>query len=111
MEFQTFSAVIDTFAAISFSASGALVASRKGLDVLGFMWLGVLTGVGGGTVRDLVLGAPVFWIVNSDYLTACLVTSMIVYLAAPLIESRLTWCFGPTRWVSPLSPWRGPQRL
>jgi len=90
MEFQSLSAVIDIFAAISFSASGALVASRKGLDVLGFMWLGVLTGVGGGTVRDLVLDAPVFWIDNPYYLTVCLVTSLIVYLVAPFIESRFT---------------------
>lgn len=90
VEIQNFIAFVDIFAAVSFAATGALVASRKGLDILGFMWLGVLTGVGGGTVRDLVLDAPVFWVVNSDYLTICLVTATIVYFAAPRIESRHT---------------------
>ena len=46
---------VDILAAIVFAVSGALVASRKGMDVMGFMWLAVITGVGGGTVRDLIL--------------------------------------------------------
>lgn len=90
VEIQNLIAFLDIFAAVSFAATGALIASRKGLDILGFMWLGVLTGVGGGTVRDLVLGAPVFWVVDSNYLTICLVTATLVYFAAPRIESRTT---------------------
>lgn len=90
MEFQNLTAFIDIFASASFAATGALVASRKGLDILAFMWLAVLTGVGGGTVRDLVLGAPVFWIVSPSFLTTCLITAVVVYLAAPRIESRYT---------------------
>jgi uncharacterized membrane protein YeiH len=43
--------VFDILAAVVFAVSGALVASRKGMDVMGFMWLAVITGVGGGTVR------------------------------------------------------------
>ena len=39
--------------------SGALVASRKGLDMIGFMWLAVITGIGGGTLRDMILDVPV----------------------------------------------------
>ena len=42
--------VFDVLAAVLFAVSGALVASRKGMDVVGFMWLAVITGVGGGTV-------------------------------------------------------------
>ena len=87
--------VIDVLAVIVFAASGALVASRKGLDVLGFMWLAVLTGVGGGTVRDLILDVPVFWLDNPAPLAACLVTAVIVHFTAPLVESRLRlllWC-------------------
>ena len=54
----------DVLAAIVFAVSGALVASRKGLDVMAFMWFAVITGVGGGTVRDLILNVPVFWVQN-----------------------------------------------
>ena len=52
--------VFDILAAVVFAVSGALVASRKGMDVIGFMWLAVVTGVGGGAVRDLILDVPVF---------------------------------------------------
>ena len=71
-----------------FAASGALVASRKRLDVMGFMWLAVVTGVGGGTVRDLVLGAPVFWVQNPAYVSACLLTAVVMHFLAPLVEPR-----------------------
>lgn len=81
-------AIIDILAVIVFAASGALVASRKGLDILGFMWLAVLTGVGGGTVRDLILDVPVFWLDNPTPLAACLITAAIVHFTAPLVESR-----------------------
>lgn len=88
MENFNLSTFFDILAAVSFAATGALVASRKGLDVVGFMWLAVLTGVGGGTVRDLMLGAPVFWIENTYHIVACLLTALVIYLAAPVIESR-----------------------
>ena len=63
--------VFDVLAAIVFAVSGPLVASRKGMDVMGFIWLAVVTGVGGGTVRDLILGVPVFWVQNPVYVSAC----------------------------------------
>ncbi|MEZ5565860.1 MAG: trimeric intracellular cation channel family protein [Gammaproteobacteria bacterium] len=80
--------VIDILAVVVFAASGALVASRKGLDLLGFMWLAVLTGVGGGTVRDLILDVPVFWVSSPAHVAACLLTAVIVYFTAHLVESR-----------------------
>ena len=76
------------FAAVLFAASGSLVASRKRLDVMGFMWLAVVTGVGGGTVRDLVLGVPVFWVQSPVYVSACLVTAVAMHFLAPLVEPR-----------------------
>ena len=80
--------VFDVLAAIVFAVSGALVASRKGLDVVAFMWFAVITGVGGGTVRDLILDVPVFWVQNPIYITACLVTAVGIHFVAPLVESR-----------------------
>jgi uncharacterized membrane protein YeiH len=44
------------------AASGALSASRKQLDPVGFILIASVTAFGGGTVRDLILGAPVFWL-------------------------------------------------
>ena len=78
----------DVLAAIVFAVSGALVASRKGLDVMAFMWFAVITGVGGGTVRDLILNVPVFWVQDPVYVSACLVTAVVMHFVAPLVESR-----------------------
>lgn len=80
--------LFDILAAVVFAVSGSLVASRKGMDVMGFMWLAVITGVGGGTVRDLILGVPVFWVQNPVHVSACLVTAVAMHFVAPRVESR-----------------------
>lgn len=72
-----------------FAATGALAASRKQLDMIGFLFLAAITGIGGGTVRDLVLGqAPVFWVRNPNYLLISAGVAMAVYFTAHLVESR-----------------------
>ena len=78
----------DILAAVVFAVSGTLVASRKGMDVMGFMWFAVITGVGGGTVRDVILNVPVFWVQNPAHVSACLVTAVVMHFVAPLVESR-----------------------
>ena len=80
--------VFDVLAAVVFAVSGALVASRKGLDVMAFMWFAVITGVGGGTVRDLILNVPVFWVQNPIHVSACLMTAVLMHFVAPRVESR-----------------------
>ena len=72
----------DVLAAIVFAVSGAVVASRKNLDVMGFMWFAVITGVGGGTVRDVILNVPVFWVENPVHVAACLVTAVVMHFVA-----------------------------
>ena len=80
--------VVDLAAAMVFAVSGALVASRKEMDIVGFVWLGIVTGVGGGTVRDLVLGAPVFWVQDATPVVVCIVTAVVVHFTAHLAQSR-----------------------
>ena len=54
---------VETVGVAVFALSGALVAARKGMDPFGFALLATVTGVGGGTLRDLLIGAdPVFWV-------------------------------------------------
>ena len=71
-----------------FAATGALAASRKQLDIIGFLFFAGVTGTGGGTLRDLVLGAPVFWVLNPAYVVVCAAVAIIVYFSAHLVESR-----------------------
>ena len=54
---QPFITVLDWFGLCVFAVTGALVASRKEMDIVGFALLGSVTGIGGGTIRDVLLGA------------------------------------------------------
>ena len=89
MLFDTAAAALDWLGVIVFAISGALVASRKQMDVVGFALLGTATGIGGGTLRDLLLGqGPVFWVQEPAYLVVCVVVSGAVFLTAHIPQSR-----------------------
>lgn len=79
---------LDLASVVVFAITGALVASRKQMDIVGFLWLGVVTGVGGGTVRDLLLGVPVFWVIDATPLVLCLTTAAVVHFSAHFVASR-----------------------
>jgi uncharacterized membrane protein YeiH len=73
-----------------FAASGALVAAAKRQTLVTFIFFAVITGVGGGTVRDLLIGAPVFWISQNRVLLICLAAALLVWmLPRRLLEGRL----------------------
>jgi uncharacterized membrane protein YeiH len=71
-----------------FAATGALAASRKQLDIVGFIFLASVTGIGGGTFRDLILDVPVFWVLDHAYVLVCAAIGILVFFAAHRLESR-----------------------
>ena len=77
-----------------FALSGALVAAEKRLTLVTFIFFAVITGVGGGTARDLLIGAPVFWIHENATLLICLVAAFAVWLlpARSWTGKALVWC-------------------
>ena len=80
---------IDHAAVLVFALTGALVASRAQLDIIGFAFLAILTGVGGGTVRDVLLDRnPVFWMIDPTYLGVAVIAAFVVFFTAHLFESR-----------------------
>jgi uncharacterized membrane protein YeiH len=64
---------------IVFAITGVLAVTRRGLDVFGAVVLGVVTAVGGGTVRDLLLNIPVFWLDNHGVLWAAILGSLAAF--------------------------------
>jgi uncharacterized membrane protein YeiH len=64
-----------------FALSGALVAAVKKQTLVTFIFFAVITGVGGGTARDLLIGAPVFWIEENVTLLVCVAAALIVWMA------------------------------
>lgn len=76
-------AVLDTLSIVGtflFAASGALAAARLRQTIITFAFFALVTGVGGGTVRDLLIGAPVFWVVDPVPAITCLNAALIVWL-------------------------------
>ncbi len=72
-----------------FAATGALAASRIRLDIVGFIFLASITGIGGGTLRDLLLGKlPVFWIKQPLFIGVCVLVAILVFFTAHLVEFR-----------------------
>jgi len=63
-----------------FAISGALAAARREQTIVTFTFFAAVTGTGGGTVRDLLIGAPVFWIHDNRALAVCLLAALAVWL-------------------------------
>src|SRR3982750_1298351 len=63
-----------------FALSGALLAAEKKQTLVTFIFFAVVTGVGGGTVRDLLIGAPVFWVHQNAILLICIGAAFAVWL-------------------------------
>jgi uncharacterized membrane protein YeiH len=80
--------VIDLGGIALFALSGALVAARMRQTLVTMCFFAVITGVGGGSVRDLMIGAPVFWMHDRWVALVCLVAAVVCWVT-------------PNRW------WRG----
>jgi uncharacterized membrane protein YeiH len=72
--------LLDLAGVAVFAASGALLAAAKRQTLVTFIFFAVITGVGGGTARDLLIGAPVFWIEDNATLLICLAAALFVWL-------------------------------
>jgi len=79
---------LDLIGVAVFAASGALVASRKEMDLIGFALMASLTGIGGGTVRDILLNRPVFWIETPLYVGVCLAIAVAIFFTAHIVNKR-----------------------
>ncbi len=71
----------DYFGVFVFAITGAMLAARKEMDVFGFVVLALMPAIGGGTLRDLILGEPVFWLSDTTYLFVTLTAALVTFFA------------------------------
>src|SRR6185437_11145024 len=71
---------LDYAAVAVFGATGALAAARRKHDIVTFGFFAAVTGVGGGTLRDLLIGAPVFWVGRPAYLVVAAGAALAIWL-------------------------------
>ncbi|HZG63724.1 MAG TPA: trimeric intracellular cation channel family protein [Rubrobacteraceae bacterium] len=75
--------LLNMFGAAVFAVSGALTAGRKSLDPFGVIVIAVITAIGGGTIRDLLLDIrPIFWIADPTYLVVILSAALATLVYA-----------------------------
>ena len=79
---------LDLFGIAVFAASGALAAAQRQQTLVTFSFFALITGVGGGTVRDLLIGAPVFWVQDWRFAATCLITAALEHRAFNLQHSH-----------------------
>ena len=79
---QWFVIALDYIGTLAFAISGIRLASAKNFDLFGAYVMGLATAIGGGTVRDIMLGQPIFWMCNG-----------VVYFAIVAAALVLVWLF------------------
>lgn len=81
MDYQTMDIIFEFVGTVSFAFSGAMVGIRKGLDLLGIVVLGIVTALGGGCLRDLILGNIPPQMFRDSYLAVyAVISSLILFL-------------------------------
>lgn len=88
---------LDYAAVAVFGATGALAAAHRKHDIITFGFFAAITGVGGGTLRDLLIDAPVFWIQRPGYVIVCLAAAVGVWLLG-----QRGWRFRALLWLDAL---------
>lgn len=73
---------------VAFAVTAVLAVAPKGVDIFGVVVLGVITAIGGGTVRDLVLDVPVFWSLELEYIWVAVGASLAAFWANSLFTQK-----------------------
>ncbi len=83
--------LIDLLAVFVFALSGAMAADRRGMDLAGFVVIALLPALGGGTLRDIIIDAPVFWLGDPSYLLVAVAAAGLTFVAANAIQRAGQW--------------------
>ena len=83
--------ILDLLGVLAFAISGAFKAKGLKLNIFGVVFLGFITAVGGGTVRDLIIGrAPLFYLSDPSYILVALIGGFLAYSVPSFFKRRFT---------------------
>ena len=80
--------ILDLAGVFIFAISGALAASRSDMDIFGYVVLAMLPAIGGGTLRDLILNVPVFWLEAPIYIFLAIAAALLIFFFPPKLGRR-----------------------
>ena len=79
---------ISVMATIAFAVTGVLAIADRGVDIFGVLVLGIITAIGGGTVRDIILGVPSFWSESQMYVWLALGASILTFIDESFFKNQ-----------------------
>ncbi|MBT4277923.1 trimeric intracellular cation channel family protein [Candidatus Falkowbacteria bacterium] len=83
---------LDLIGTLAFAITGAYKAKIEKLHILGVIFLGVITAVGGGTIRDLIIGrVPLFYLKDVNYLLVAILGSVLIYLTPTFFKKQYSF--------------------
>ena len=92
MELPTFYQILDFIGTLAFAISGTRLAAAKHFDLFGAYVVGVTTAIGGGTMRDVLLGTQPFWMTKAFYLICSgIAVVWVVLFRRHLVRQDNTW--------------------
>lgn len=71
-----------------FAITGVLAIHKVGVDLFGAVVLGIITAIGGGTLRDLLLDQPIFWIADFNYIWVALFAALLAFFLTKRLQRR-----------------------
>lgn len=84
--------IIEFIGTMAFAISGIRMASAKRFDLFGALIVGMATAVGGGTLRDIMLGLTPFWLTNEVYIICCFISLLwVMAFSRVMIRQNITW--------------------
>lgn len=87
--------LLDTIGTIAFAASGALSGVKKQMDLFGVIVLGLVTAIGGGIIRDVIMGSlpPYVFVHNADIINAIITSTVVFWVPKKIEQQRLFFYF------------------
>lgn len=87
-DMQTIGELLVLLGTVAFAVTAVLAVVDRGIDLFGAIVLGIITAVGGGTIRDLILDVPVFWAIDTSYIWVALMASVFAFLARSVLARK-----------------------
>ena len=85
---EEFSYMLGMAGTVAFAVTAVLAVIPKGIDLFGASVMGVITAIGGGTIRDIILDVPVFWFTDLNYIWVALGSSVIAFYANMAVSKK-----------------------
>ena len=89
MNWTDLSEIISMAGTVAFAVSAVLAVAYKGMNIFGASVLGIITAIGGGTIRDIILDVPVFWSTQTEYIWVAFFSSIIAFYGRTLFSRKL----------------------